>query len=103
MIRVTGLYPYSDDRRFDIHYYCNSHIPMVRKALGSALKGISVDYGLDGGAPGSKPPYVAIAQLLFDSLESFQTALAPHAAEFAKDSPNYTDIDPQMQISEVKI
>lgn len=102
MIKVTALYA-RDHRRFDIDYYCNSHIPMVRKALGSALRNISVDCGISGGMPGSKPPFVAIAQLTFDSMESFQNALGPHAAAFAKDAQNYTDIDPVMQISEVKL
>ena len=103
MIKVTALYPYSEGKRFDIDYYCKSHIPMVQKALGPALKGITVDSGLGGGAPGSKPAFVAMAHMLFDSIESFQAAFAPHGAAFKGDGPNYTDITAQLQISEVKL
>lgn len=103
MIKVTALYPYSEGKRFDINYYCSSHIPMVKKALGTALKGVTVDHGLGGVAPGSKPAFVAMAHLLFDSVESFQASFVPHAADFSKDGPNYTDIAAQVQISEVKL
>ena len=103
MIKVTALYPYDESKKFDIDYYCNIHLPMVQGMLGSALKSVSVDYGLNSGAPGSKPAYVALANLLFDTMESFQAAIGPHMAEMAKDSPNYTDIVPLMQISEVRI
>jgi uncharacterized protein (TIGR02118 family) len=103
MIKVTAMYPYGEGKKFDINYYCNSHIPMVQKALGAALKSVTVDAGLGGGAPGSKPAFVAMAHLMFDSLESFQASFIPHAPEFSKDTPNYTDIAPQVQISEVKM
>ncbi len=61
-------------------YYCNSHIPMVQEKRGPALKGVAVDQGLGGGKPGSDVTYVAIGHLLFESVESFQTAFGPHAA-----------------------
>jgi len=102
MIKLTAMYAYGEGKRFDADYYVNKHIPMVQKALGAACKGIGVDIGLGGRAPGSKPAFVAMAHLLFDSVEAFQGAFGPHAAEFAKDAPNYTDIAPDVQISEVK-
>ncbi len=103
MIKVTAMYPYSEGKRFDIDYYCKSHIPMVQKALGPALKSVTVDFGMGGGAPGSKPAFVAMAHLIFDSIESFQTSFVPHVPEFSKDGPNYTDIKADVQISEVKM
>jgi uncharacterized protein (TIGR02118 family) len=39
----------------------------------------------------------------FDSAEVFATAFAPHAAELQRDAPNYTNIQPVVQISEVLI
>jgi uncharacterized protein (TIGR02118 family) len=62
-----------------MNYYLNSHIPMVRDKLGVACKGVAVEQGLGGGAPGTHPTYIAIGHLLFDSVESFQTAFASHA------------------------
>ena len=38
-----------------------------------------------------------------DSVESFQTGFGPHAAEIMGDIPNYTDLPPVVQISEVVV
>jgi len=38
-----------------------------------------------------------------ESAEAFQAAFAPHAQGIMGDIPNYTDIEPTIQISEVKI
>jgi uncharacterized protein (TIGR02118 family) len=38
-----------------------------------------------------------------ESVEAFQAAFGPHVAEFRADMPNYTLIQPIIQISEVKI
>ena len=35
--------------------------------------------------------------------QAFQTAFGPHAGALMEDIPNYTDIQPTIQISEVKI
>lgn len=103
MINVTVLYPNSTGSKFDIAYYCKKHIPMVQRLLGSALKGVAVEHGVAGGTPGSAAPYLAIGQLHFNSVEAFQAAFNPHAQEIMADIPNYTNIQPVIQISEVKI
>lgn len=103
MIKVTVLYPNEEGKRFDIDYYCNKHIPLAQEKMGAACKGIAVDQGLAGGEPGAPAPYVVIAHMLFDSLEAFQAAFAASAEEIGADLPNYTDIEPIIQISEVKL
>jgi uncharacterized protein (TIGR02118 family) len=103
MIKVTVLYPNNPDSKFDWAYYCDSHIPMVRQKLGAALKGVSVDQGVGGPAPGSPPPYLALAHLLFDSVQSFQSSFGPHAQAIQSDISNYTNTQPTIQISEVKL
>jgi len=104
MIRISVLYPNNNKvAKFDMAYYCNTHIPMVRRLLGSALKGVTVEHGIAGSEPSSPAPYVALGHLSFDSLEAFQTAFAPHAQTLMEDIPNYTDVVPTLQISEVKI
>ena len=50
---------------------------------------------------GGKAPYVAIAYLKFNSADAFQKALAKHGAEIIGDIPNYTKIEPIMQVNEV--
>lgn len=103
MIKVSLFYPNKEGSRFDMDYYCNSHIPMVKEKLGDALKGGSVDHGLGGPEPGSRATYIAMGHLLFDSVEAFQTAFGPHTEAIMGDIPNYTDVEPTIQISEVKI
>jgi uncharacterized protein (TIGR02118 family) len=84
-------------------YYLKSHVPMVRKKLGAACKGAAVEQGIGGANPGSRPAFVAMGHLLFDSVEAFQAALAPHATDIMGDIPNYTTIEPVFQVSEVKL
>ena len=103
MIRVTVLYPNAEGSKFDMQYYCNKHIPMVKQKLGAACKRLDVDQGLGGPAPGSKPAFVAIAHVLFDSVNAFQKAFGPHADAIMGDLPNYTDINPIIQLNEVKM
>jgi len=103
VIKVSVLYPHSEGTRFDMEYYCERHIPMVRQKLGAACKGVSVDQGMSGPAPGSPPMYAAIGHLLFDSVGAFQLAFAPLSAEIMADIRNYTEIRPVIQVSEVKL
>jgi uncharacterized protein (TIGR02118 family) len=102
MIKVSVMYPFIEGATFDMDYYIQNHMPTLRKKLGSSCKRTEVDQGLAGGAPGSQPVYTAAAHLLFESLEAFQAAFAPHAASLMADVANYTNIEPVVQISEVK-
>ena len=103
MIRVTVLYPYNADTKFDMAYYTTKHMPMVKQLCAPACKSIAVDSGLSGGEPGSKPAYIAVGYLTFDSVEAFQKAFAPHAGQILGDIPNYTNVQPVLQISEIKL
>lgn len=103
MIKVSVFYPKREGSRFDIAYYCNSHMPMVQAKCGAALKKMEIDHGIAGGAPGSAPAYACMGHLFFDSVEVFQASFGPHAKEIMADIPNYTDVSPVVQISEVKL
>ena len=103
MISVSVFYPNIAGKKFDMAYYCDRHIPMVQRMVGASCKGVTVVEGMSGEQPQSKPPYRAMAHLLFDSVESFQAAFGPHGREIMADIPNYTDIEPILQIGEVKM
>jgi len=103
MITVTVLYPNREGAKFDMNYYLGKHIPMVKKLLGPALKGVVVEQGIGGGAPGSKATYSVVCHLRFDSAEAFQAAFAPHAETVSSDVRNYASIEPVIQMSEVKL
>ena len=103
MIKISVLYPQKDGARFDMDYYLKSHIPMVREKLGAACRSIAVEEGMSGMTPGSPPTYCVLAHLVFDSVENFQSAFAPHASAIMADIPNYTSLEPVIQMGEVKI
>ena len=103
MIKVSVFYPAGASTKFDMDYYCKSHMPMVREKLGAACKSTAVEQGLGGGAPGTPPTYTAMGHLYFNSVDEFQSAFAPHAKAIMADIPNYTNIAPVLQVSEVKM
>lgn len=103
MITVSSLYPNTESSNFDMDYYCNKHIPMVQEKLGSALKGVTVEAGFKGVEPGSAPAFLSMGHLLFESFENFQTAFGPHANEMRADRANFTNIEPLVLMSNIKI
>jgi uncharacterized protein (TIGR02118 family) len=102
MIKVSALYPNGDGSTFDMDYYCNKHIPMVKNLLGEALKELTADKGIAGGTPNSPAPYLAIGHLYFESVAGFQNSFGTHAEKITADTPNYTNTEPVIQISEVQ-
>ncbi len=104
MIKVSILYPYRENGRFDSEYYCSTHMPLAAKLFGSALKGWSVDIGINAGPPGTPPPYVAAGHFLFDTLDAFYDVFKPNAKQLLDDIPNYTDGgNGAILVSEIKV
>jgi uncharacterized protein (TIGR02118 family) len=103
VIKISVLYPTEDGSRFDMDYYLRVHIPMVRDKLGSACKSVAVEQGVSGMMPGTPPTYCVLCHLVFESVEQFQSAFAPHANTILADIPNYTSLEPVIQIGEVKM
>jgi uncharacterized protein (TIGR02118 family) len=105
VVRISILYPNQPDRRFDMGYYLEKHMPasIERLSAEKGFRGVSVDRGVGGGAPGAAPTYVAMCHYLFDTGADFMTAFAAHAGYLQGDMANYTDIEPVIQFSEVAI
>lgn len=101
MIKVAILYPNEDGKTFDMDYYLNKHMPMLANLYGDSLKKMEIVKGISGRSPEDPIPFVAIGSLYFESLTTFQNALRPHAEKIRADIPNYTEIQPILQISEV--
>jgi uncharacterized protein (TIGR02118 family) len=100
MIKVTFLYPRTEESRFDLDYYLTTHLDLSRDAFGSVLRGIEIDRGLTGVEPGSPSPYHVAAHLMFDSVEDFYAALLPCMEGLRSDVANYFDGEAIIQISE---
>lgn len=103
MTKVSVLYPNGENKTFDMDYYCNTHLALVGDLLGDALKGATVEQGLGSAAPGSPAPFAAMGNMYFDSVEDFGNAFGPHAETIMGDLPNFTNIEPTIQVSEVLI
>ncbi len=101
MIKVTILYPNGDGKTFDMDYYSNKHMPMVASLLGDSLKLLAIDKGIAGRTPDEPIPYLAIGYLYFDKLSAYQNSFGPNAEKIISDIPNFTNIQPVVQISEV--
>ena len=93
------MYPAKDGGTFDYDYYLNTHIPLAKKLVGDALKEVRVYRGTS--APdGSPAGIMTYASLFFESAEAFGAAFGPHAEEIMADVPNFTNIEPNVQLDE---
>lgn len=102
MIRVIVSYPTTPGARFNLDYYMKTHMPLVSaRCARYGMKGWAVDQGMAGAAPGSPAEFAMQAHLLFESAEAFQAAMAAEGASIMADIPNYTDIQPHIQINQI--
>ncbi len=101
MVKVTILYPNGEDKTFDMDYYSTQHMPMAANLFGDAMKAMAIDKGIAGRTPDEPIPYLAIGYFYFDTLEDYLSAFGPNAEKIVGDIPNYTNIEPVVQISEV--
>lgn len=101
MIKVAILYPNGEGKTFDMDYYANKHMPMVAGLFGDSLRLLEIEKGIAGRTPDEPMPYVAIGYFYFDQLSTYQSAFGANAEKILSDIPNYTNIQPVVQISEV--
>ena len=103
MIKVSVMYPNAEGKHFDMDYYVNKHVPLVGQLLGDVLKGVTVEKGLGSVEPGSSATFAGMGNMYFDTVEDFGKSFGPNADEIMGDLPNFTNIEPVVQISEVMI
>ena len=101
MIKVIVSYPNQAGARFDLDYYLTKHIPLVAEKLAGSLKGWSAEQGIGAGAPGAAPEFMIQATLTLESVEAFQAAMATSGPAIMADIPNYTDIQPHIQVNKI--
>jgi uncharacterized protein (TIGR02118 family) len=103
MIKVSVMYPNTPGARFNHEYYRDKHMPLLKARMGASCKSYTVDKGLSGAAPDTPAPYIGMCHIFCDSVEAFQSGFGPHAEEIMGDIPNYTDLSPVIQLSEVVV
>ena len=101
MIKIAVLYPNETGKTFNHEYYATKHMPMVAELMGEAMSHFKIDKGIAGRTAEEPIPYLAVGYLYFESLEAYQTAFGPNAEKIVGDIPNYTNIQPILQISEI--
>ncbi len=102
MFKVTILYPNGDNKTFDMDYYEKKHMPMVSGFLGKNLKFYEIDRGLSGRTPTDKVPFVAIGYFYINDVAEYNKAITQNRDTIISDIKNYTNIQPVVQISEIK-
>jgi uncharacterized protein (TIGR02118 family) len=97
---VSVLYPNEPGSRFDVDYYLSKHIPLVRERWGGmGLEDVQVFKGKSA-AGGGSAPYQMMALLRFRSLDDFGAAVDRHGGEVLGDVPNFTSVQPAIQVNE---
>ncbi len=102
MFKVAILYPNGEDKTFDMYYYEKKHMPMVAGFLGRNLKFYEIDKGIAGRTPNDKVPFVAIGYFYINDVTEYNKAIAQNRDAIISDFKNYTNIQPVIQISEIK-
>jgi len=103
MIKLSVMYPYSEDAHFDHAYYRDVHMPLLKERMGDYCEYYSIDKGIGGALPGTAPTYIAMCHVYCESVDALMAGAGPHAAELAADIANFTNVVPVQQISEVVI
>lgn len=102
MIKVSVFYPHDPAKKFDFDYVVNAHLPMVERLLRPmGLQSAGIDKGISKPDPKAPAHFVAINHLYFNTVEEVHQAFITHGSEIMSDVSNYTNITPQIQISEV--
>jgi uncharacterized protein (TIGR02118 family) len=102
LFKVAILYPNGEGKTFDMDYYEAKHMPMVAAILGKNLKFYEIDKGIAGRTPNDKLPYLAVGYFYVKDIAAYNQAIAQNRDAVVNDIKNYTNIQPIIQISEVK-
>ncbi len=102
MIRVAVLYPNQPGARFDYTYYAKKHMKLVEDRLKKmGLIRVEIDKCISVTLPGSTQPYITVGYLIFNSANDLTKAAGPMGGELHDDIPNFTNVEPIVQVSEI--
>jgi uncharacterized protein (TIGR02118 family) len=102
MFKVAILYPNGEGKTFDMDYYEKTHMPLVSGFLGKNLKFYEIDKGVAGRTPTDEVPFVAIGYFYCYDVAEYNKAIAQNRDAIVSDIKKYTNIQPIIQISEIK-
>ncbi len=106
LVRVSLVFPYHPDCRFDLGDFCHHYVPELRHRLGTACLGVAVETGLAGEeedwATALLEPelFVTVAHLYFADTQDLYQALAPDDTTLLAQRPLCTDVWPIVHIGQ---
>lgn len=102
MIRITAIYANDTGSRFDAAYYRDQHTAFAQGLLGPlGLLEVRTVFGAEA-LDGAPPPFWAVSEMVFDSRQRFDEAMAACGERLFADIPNYTNVVPVLQISRLE-
>jgi uncharacterized protein (TIGR02118 family) len=100
MITLSVLYPRTAGSSFNLDYYLQKHIPLVKERFGhTGLTAVSLLEGT-GTLEGGSPHFAMIALLHFGSIDDVRNSIEKHGAEVVGDIPNFTGVQPVLQLNQ---
>ena len=75
---------------------------MVAGFIGKNLKFYEIDKGISGRTANDKVPFLAIGYFYISDIAEYNKAIAQNRDAIVADFKNYTNIQPVVQISEIK-
>ena len=102
LFKVAILYPNGEGKTFDMDYYESKHMPMVAGFLGKNLKFYEIDKGIAGRTPNDKVPFLAIGYFYINDVAEYNKVIGQNIDAIRKDIAKYTNIQPTIQISEIR-
>ena len=101
MFRVSIMYPNKEGVKFDFEYYRTKHMIFAEGLLKPfGLIKAEVDRGISGGGE-QPPPYICVGYLYFESEDCYDRAVAEVGPKMRGDVPNFTNVTPIRQVSEI--
>jgi uncharacterized protein (TIGR02118 family) len=101
MITYSVFYPYKDDTYFNMDYYCNNHLGIIKRCFGEKCKGIIVVKGEEN--DNKEPRYTCICHIFVNDKKEFTEIMEKARPELLADVKNYTNIIPTSKIFEVSM
>jgi len=102
LYKIAILYPNGEGKTFDMDYYERKHMPMVAGLLGRNLQFYEIDRGIAGRTPTDKVPYLAVGYFYVKDVAEYNKLIGQHREAIISDFKNYTNVQPLIQISEVR-
>ena len=99
-ITVNVSYPKHAGSKLDMDYYLATHLELVGKYWGDKLISARAIKGIAWPNQDTPPLYQVVTILEVESVEVLQDVLEARGGEIMGDIPNFTDVEPVIQISE---